>query len=94
MISPPPPYPPSGRHAERALGARILLTVAVVWLFLTGGCTLAFGGFYVADGMEPYGLFFLVAIGFVGLICMTPGLILLAVGLWMRRPARGRRPAD
>jgi hypothetical protein len=62
--------------------------LAVLWLVLTGGCTLAFSWAYGLDGRHTYGLPFLVLILIFGLFCMLPGLIALAVGLWVGRQAR------
>ena len=86
----PPPFRPSGKQAERGLWGRILLTVAVVWLVLTGGCTMALSITYVLGDTQTYGLSILVVFLIVGAVCMAPGLVLLAIALWLPR-RRGRR---
>ncbi|MDB5469655.1 MAG: hypothetical protein JWR84_1215 [Caulobacter sp.] len=91
MINPPPPFPPSGEAYEKSVGARILITLGAVWLFLTGGCTLAVSGSYILDGAPSYGFGFLIVFAVFGLVCMLPGIICLIVGLVLARRARRMR---
>jgi hypothetical protein len=92
MINPPPPFPPSGEGYEKSVGARVLITFSILWLVLTGGCTLAMSGSYAWEGFPTYGVGMLILFLIVGLICMLPGIIALAIGLWLARRARRKGP--
>lgn len=84
------PVPSSEHDAGRSLGARLLITAGALWLFLTGGCTIAFSISVLSAGEVAF-VFMCILIG---AFCMAPGLLMLLMGLWLPRRSQPASPAS
>jgi len=76
----------TGRPRPRQILADMLILIGVLWMVLTGGCTLTFGSGAIAALLrgaprtQDLELFMII-----GAICMAPGAVLALIG-WALRP--------
>ena len=87
---PPPPPPPIMEKGASNFLSGLLLALGILWMLLTGGCTVFFaviagamGNNLPRNGNEAIQL--LGMFGTIGLICMSPGIALIFISRAVRR---------
>jgi hypothetical protein len=88
----PPPLPPMEKGASNFLRG-LLLALGILWMLLTGGCTVFFaviagamGNNLPRNGNEAFQLIGLF--GTIGAVCMSPGIVLVVISRLIGRRDR------